>query len=1144
MATKTTAEFLSYLRSQEVKLWIEGEKLRCRVPEEAATPDLRAELVQRKEEIIAFLRRFGDATGDSRTPIVPVPRHGEMPLSFAQQRMWFADQWEPGNPAFNISTALRLTGPLDIVALEQCFNRVIERHEVLRTRFVAVDGRPQQVVAPALKLSLPVVDLSLMPETEREAEARRLAAVDARWSFDLARGPLVRAAVLRLSSEEHVLLLNMHHIVSDGWSSEVLVSEMEALYLGEVTGEEVPLPELPIQYCDFAVWQREWMQGEVLERQLAYWKEQLGDAPRVLDLPIDRPRPPIRSFRGARESFQLSEDVTRRLKALCQEQGTTMFMTLLAAFTVLLYRHTGQEDILVGSPIANRNRAEIEGLIGFFVNTLVLRTRLSGNPSLRELMAQVRTVTLGAYAHQDLPYEMLVDELHVERDLSTTPLFQVMMVLQNAQRPLHMESGPSFSLLDIDSEAARIELALSITETEQGLWGTLVYRTDLFERSTILRLVEHFQIVIEELIADPDQGVADVRVLGEAEQHQLLVEWNQTGTGDPQARRVHELVESQAEERPDAVAVVHEDQHLTYGELSRRARTVAHHLVELGIGPEDLVAILMERSAEMIVSQLAVMKAGGAFVPLEPSYPQDRLAFMVDDTAASVILTTAAMRQHVPQTQARVACVDEIAGASAPGSIAISAEPINPERLAYLIYTSGSTGRPKGVMCRHGGLTSLVEWHRSTFGIKPLDRATQLASVGFDASLREIWPYMVAGATLCIVSDEAREDPDELHRFIGDNGITVAFMPTPLAEIFIRTAPRSGLPLRCLFSGGDKLSTYADPDWGFELVNVYGPTENAVASTSARAVRAPGGSGPPPIGRPRQGVHAYVVDNRLTPVPIGVPGELCLGGDSLARGYLNRPDLTSKSFIPNPFSKDPGARLYLTGDLVRYLPDGNIEFLGRLDHQVKVRGFRIELGEVEAVLGQHPDVLETVVLARDETSGGKRLVAYLVLEEGKDPAVGELRQFLLGMLPDYMVPSTFVRLEALPLTSSGKVDRRALPAPDRQRPELDSEPVAPRTPTEEVLARIWAELLGLEQVGIHDNFFELGGHSLLATQVVTRIQDMLNVPIPLRVFFEMPTIAGLAAGADTLVWAAQVAQAGSSTNGVGEEEDEEEEGVV
>ncbi|MGA3164142.1 MAG: amino acid adenylation domain-containing protein [Verrucomicrobiota bacterium] len=1063
-------------------------------------------------------------------PILPVPRNGDLALSFAQQRLWFFDQLEPGLSAYNIPAAVRLKGPLNLAALEQSLNEIVKRHESLRTTFGKVEGRPTQVIAPSLTIKLPVVDLRKLPASERETEVRRWVTAEAQRPFDLSQGPLVRGTVLRLGDEEHVGLLTMHHIVSDGWSTGILVREMATLYVAFCAGGSSPLPALPIQYADFAHWQRQWLQGEVLETQIAYWKKQLAGAPALIDLPTDHPRPAVQTFRGAHQSLVLPKHLQEGFKALSRQEGVTQFMTLLAAFKVLLYRYTSQDDLVVGTPIANRNRLETEGLIGFFVNALVLRTDLSGNPSFRELLRRVREVCLGAYGHQDLPFDRLVEELHLKRDLSRNPLFQVMFVLHHASLRAVELPGMTLSPVEGDSETAHFDLTLQILDTEQGLTAAFVYNTDLFEAATITRMLGHFQTLLEAMVADPEQRLADLPLLTETERQQLLVEWNDTKTDCPRDLCIHQLFEVQVERTPDAIAVVFEAEQLrdhastreavlTYRELNRRANQLAHYLRALGVGPEVLVAICLERSLEMVIGLLGILKAGGAFVPLDPAYPKERLAFMLKDARVPVLLTQERLVAGLPEHEAKVICLDSgwetIARESGenPGGSTL------PENLAYVIYTSGSTGQPKGVLVSHGSIADHCRNAQRYYELDSRDIVLQFASLSFDVSLEEILPTLIVGARLVIMGTNVWP-PAEFHRKISEFGLTVLNLPTAYWQELAREWV--GIPElvpnihpRLFIVGGDTMLPEVLKLWqrtpvnSIRLLNAYGPTETTITATAFEIAHRPGENTTDqrvPIGRPLANRAIYILDQHGHPVPIGVHGHLHIGGMGLARGYLNRPELTAEKFIPDPFSAAPGARMYKTGDLARYRPDGNIEFLGRADHQVKIRGFRIELGEIEAVLGQHPAVREAVVVAREDVPGEKRLVAYVVADSTAD----ELRRFLKDKLPEYMVPAVVVLLEALPVTPNGKVDRRALPAPDRSRPELEKAFVAPRDDLELQLTHIWEEVLGVRPVGVRDNFFELGGHSLLAVRLFALIEKRLGKKLPLTAVFQGATVEHLA----------------------------------
>jgi amino acid adenylation domain-containing protein len=927
---------------------------------------------------------------ESLAPPLPISRDTELPLSFAQQRLWFLDQLVPGNPFYNVDTISHLTNALDIDALEQSLNEIVRRHESLRTTFRVVDGEPAQIVAPALKLDFPVIDLGHLPDEEREATVARLAQTEAQRPFNLSEGPLLRASLLRLGEDDYLLLLTLHHIVTDGWSMGVLFDELSKLYEAFSMGEPSPLPELPLQYADFAVWQRGWLQGETLERHLSYWKRQLADIP-ALQLPTDHVRPAISTYMGARTPLSFSAELTERLKKLSRHEGVTLFMTVLAAFKALLHRYTGQADIVVGTPVAGRDRVELERIIGFFVNTLVLRTEVSGDPSFKSLLENVREVCLGAYAHQEAPFERLVEELQPERDLSRNPLFQVTFQLFSALDLSEKASDASESNLQVERGTAIFDLAFTLWESHEGLGGLVEYSTELFEARTIERMIEHYGRLLEGAAANPELRISELPLLSEREQEQLLVEWNQTQSVPvtERARCVHELFEQQAEREPDAAAVVSEQGLVTYGELNRRANQLARHLVKLGARAETRVGVLFERSAEMIVALLAVLKAGAAYVPLDGSYPSARLGFMLKDAEVSVLLTQERFMSALPPHSGQVVCLD-----TQRKQIALEQEEnltgrAVTENLAYVIYTSGSTGKPKGVGIEHRSLTNLVNWHKDAYNVTPATRALLLSSPAFDASVWEIWPYLSAGASLHIPTAEIRESPPLLLQWLAEQAITICFMPSPLAEIILEEPLPANLALKTLLTGADKLHLWPRAGLPFRLANNYGPTENTVVSTFTWVNNGDKRDALPPIGSAIGNVQAYVLDKNLQPVPVGVAGELHVGGSNLARGYLNLPELTAEKFIPNPFSKEPGARLYRTGDLVRYLPNGQLEFLGRKDEQVKVRGYRIELGEIEAVLGQHELVREAVVVARDDATGTRRLAAYIVPKIGSNLSVDQ-----------------------------------------------------------------------------------------------------------------------------------------------------------
>ncbi|QFZ12020.1 non-ribosomal peptide synthetase [Anabaena sp. YBS01] len=1043
--------------------------------------------------------------------ILPRTRNTKLPLSYAQTRLWFLDKLNPNSSFYNIPIALRLAGTLNRTALEQSLQEIIGRHEALRTNFLTVDGQPIQVIRElgtgdwelgtrdwGLGI-VSVVDLQDLSTTEQENALKVLAQQQAQQPFDLAKQLLVRAALVLLSETEHALLVCIHHIVFDGWSIGVFFQELAALYDIYSQFQPSPLAPLPIQYPDFAIWQRGWLQGDVLQKQLSYWQQQLANAPSLLSLPTDRPRPAVQTFAGAYQEFALSGELTDRLVKLSQEQGCTLFMTLLAAYDTLLYRYTGQSDILVGTPIANRDRSEIEGLIGFFVNTLVLRANLAGNPSFSELLTRVREVALGAYAHQHIPFEMLVEALQPERNLSHTPLFQVMFVLQNAPASQLELTGITANPIKVKSTTTKFDLTLIMQNTASGLVGVWEYNTDLFDASTIERMTGHFVTLLEGVIANPQQPISQLPILTTVEQQQLLVEWNNTQTDYPADKCIHQLFEEQVERTPDAVAVVFGNQQLTYHQLNCRANQLAHYLRSLGVKPDVLVGICVERSLEMVVGLLGILKAGGAYSPLDPGYPPERLSLMLEDAQVSVLVTQQHLIERLPQYQAKLVCLDEAWEQIAQNSQDNPTSEVKACHLANLIYTSGSTGRPKGVMVEHKGLCNLAQAQIQTFGLTPDSRVLQFASFSFDAAIWEIVMALMSGGRLYLATKDALLPGKPLIERLRDYSIThITLPPSALAVM-----PVSELPeLQTIIVAGEACAAELIRQWsvGRNFFNAYGPTEATVCATITQCHNNEKIS----IGRAIANTQVYILDENLQPVPVGVPGELHIGGVGLARGYLNRPELTQEKFIPHPFEK---SKLYKTGDLARYLPNGNIEYLGRIDHQVKVRGFRIELGEIETVLSQHDDVQICCVIAREETPGNKTLVAYVVPQKDVTLTTGEMRQFLADKLPGYMVPATFVILPSLPLTPNGKVDRRALPDPNLHQ-EL-SDYVTPNTELERIIAGIWQQVLGVEKVGIYNNFFELGGHSLLLVKINQQLQEEFGLELSIIDMFNYPTVHSL-----------------------------------
>jgi amino acid adenylation domain-containing protein len=1057
----------------------------------------------------------------SQAVIMPRARDSNrIPLSFSQQRLWLVLQLDPDNVSYNAPEALLLRGQLHVTALARSFSEIVRRHEALRTTFQAVSGEPRQVIGQPEPIPLDVIDLRQLPEPERDAKAKQLIDEEASLPFDLIRGPLLRVKLLKLKDDEHILLLNIHHIIYDGWSAGVLLHELTTLYDAFSRGQSSPLPELALQYADFAIWQRNWLSGETLEKQLSYWRNKLSGALPVLELPTDRLRPAVQSHRGGGEFLELSETLSAALQSLSNDKGVSLFMTLLAGFKVLLHRYTGQTDICVGMPIANRNRAETENLIGFFVNNLVLRSSLKGNPTFHSFLKQVREETLNAYAHQDMPFEKLVEELQPERSLSYMPLFQISFLVQNAAEGDVIFRDLELTGLTVEVTTSKYDLSLSISEVEKNLYALADYNSDLFDAATIKRLFRHYAILLEGIVANPEQHIAELPLLT-AEEQQLFAEVNDTHTEYPERMCIHELFEEQALRRPEAIAVVCDGRELTYRELNEQANKVARYLRRRGFGPETIVGILMERSWEMVVGVLGVLKAGGAYLPLDFSYPEQRLALMLAETQVSLILTQEGRQKSLPEFEGEVLCLDSD-HALFSDEDANNLSTINhPESLAFVFYTSGSTGKPKGVMATQRSAVNYLAHIVRDYQVSTTDIVLQTASLSFDAAVRDIIGPIIAGAKLVLVPDRDVKDPFALLCKIKEHGVTciLSIVPAMLRSLTDAAADMgtSGETLRLILTSGESLSlsecarVRVALGEGVSIFNQYGATECTMSSTRYRVPEALS-TGMALVGKPIANSEVYILDAHLRQCPIGVPGEIHIGGVGLARGYLMSPDLTALKYIPNPFSKEAGARLYRTGDLGRFLPDGDIELQGRVDRQVKVRGIRIEPGEIETVLNDHENVREAAVIVREDTPGNQRLVAYVVLRQPDN----NLRAFAKARVPDHMVPASFVVLDKLPVTTNGKVDYAALPIPDEASFDSGKEFVAPRTSLEETLGQIWTEILGISRVGIYDNFFELGGHSLLATQVVSRIRKTLKVDLPLRVIFDSPTIADLATNVESM----------------------------
>ncbi|WP_420630849.1 non-ribosomal peptide synthetase [Candidatus Leptofilum sp.] len=1063
-------------------------------------------------EELALLEMMLAEEGVDTSTEPTIPQRGNLEkslLSFAQQRLWFLEQLEPGSPVYHIPAAFRLRGVVDTAVLQSTLNQLAQRHESLRTVFVAEDGTPFQKVLPEIELPLNVLDLRKIADNEQVAEKQLFA--ETQRPFNLKLGPLFRTTVFQLADDDVIILFMMHHIISDGWSMGVLFGELSAVYNATLRQRTANLPDLPIQYADFAEWQRNWLQGDVLDEQIEYWKSHLHGAPTLLELPLDKPRPNSKTFVGQRQAVTLDKTVADGLQKLARQEGATYFMAVLAAFKVLLARYSGQESVVVGSPVANRNRAEIEGLVGFFVNTLALHTDVSDAPTFRQLLARVKEGALGAYDHQDVPFEKLVEELQPERSLNYNPVFQTLFTLETAVRaPLQLDGVVNGRSLEVDFGAAKFDLSLSLTAAEEGLTGSFVYNVDLFEPQTLARMAGHFQTLAAAIVADPDMPITQLEMLTEAEWQQLVA-WNDTAVSyNHPVPTVHQLFELQVEKTPDKLALIYEYDEFTYRQLNERANQLAHYLQKQGVGPETLVGISVERSPDMVIALLAILKAGGAYLPLDPTYPQERLAYMLADSGVKTLLTQKPLLPDLPESDAAVFLLDNDWHKVENEPITNPDSSVSPENLAYVIYTSGSTGRPKGVLVTHRGIPNLAEAQIEAFGLTPESRCLQFASFSFDASVSEVTTTLLAGATLVLAPQRSMMPGPALIHLLRDKEITVVTLP-PSALAVMSPDELSGV--KSIISAGEACSAEIAAKWapGRRFVNAYGPTEATVCTTM---IIVEDGERTPPIGKPINNFQTLVLDANQQPLPQGIPGELYIGSElALARGYHNRPELTAERFVElriRNYELGNSRKWYKSGDLVKWLPDGSLEFLGRIDHQVKVRGFRIELGEIETALREHTAVKEALVLAREDNPGDKRLVAYLLSANGSTPSPTNLRSFLQETLPDYMVPNSYVSLKSFPISPNGKVDRKALPAPSQDVASRESSYVAPSSRVEQQLAAIWEEILGIPQVGIHDNFFSLGGHSLLATQVFAQIDRKIVKGLPITLLFQYPTVAQLA----------------------------------
>ncbi|MGL5060428.1 MAG: non-ribosomal peptide synthetase [Microcoleus sp.] len=1073
--------------------------------------------------------KSGGATTSTTNAAIPIDREDRtasqiFPLSFAQTRLWFLEQFQPNSALYHIPRALQLNGILNEEALKLALNDIVARHESLRTTFVTQDGTPKQVIASAKTVELTAIDLSQLPESEQQASVEHHLKQQAVCPFDLSQDLMLRPSLLRLSDTQHILMLVMHHIASDGWSMGIFLQELVALYNACVAGVACSLPELPIQYADYACWQRQWLSSQMLDRQLNYWKQQLADAPPLLELPADRVRPAIQTFNGATKNARLPDSLTQALKTLSRQEEVTLFMTLLAAFNILLHRYSGQSDIVVGSPIAGRDRIETEGLIGCFVNTLALRTRFQKNSTFRDVLHQVRSVTLEAYDRQELPFEKLVEQLQTERDLSRTPVFQVMFALQIAPPGKLELQNIALTPLEIGNFTAKLDLILSLRETETGLQGRWDYNTDLFDGATIERAIANFEMLLAGIVAHPDRNVEKLPLLAPKERHQLLVEWNNTTCEYPLNKCIHQLFEEQVDRTPDRIAAIFENRKLTYREVNQKANQLAHFLKDKGVGKGKYVPVVMERSLELLLSYLAIMKTGAAFVPIDPKWPTTRISEILKELNTEMFLVNSSQEFWQELSQWSCVVVNELELTDARSNLNVL---VNSKDPIYVMFTSGSTGKPKGAINQHRGLTNRFFNANDRYGQKNNDVFLFASNQVFDASIWQLLLPLINGNCTVIAPPSLGFDLPKIIELIEKFQVTIAgFVPSIFNLLVERLEQQPKIrqslqSLRLLIIGGEAINSKAIyrfksyfPE--VKISNGYGPTETSISVIFYDIP--PVFTEPIPIGKPLFNVRALILDDNLNLVPIGVPGELYIGGVCVGLGYLNNEAATASAFIPNPFPEINSDRLYKTGDLARSLPDGNIEFLGRIDRQVKIRGIRIELGEIEATLTQHPDLREAVVAVREDTPANKRLVAYVVPDKSQ-PTIAQLRSFLKTKLPDCMVPAAFVILERMPLTPNGKIDRRVLPAPDTSIFSPETGAIGPRNPIELQLARIWSEVLNIPNVGVRDNFFDLGGHSLLAVRLMACIEQQLGTYLPLATLFSEPTIEGqaslLSAATDT-----------------------------